>query len=202
MVWYCVEMNSRPIQHSEREFFGVLWQVPVLAIVTKFDTFVQDILQIIEEAAEEEGKDIDDDELETQAKQEAQNKFDAHYKTPLMGLPYPPKAVLALSEIHKSTPNDSRLAQLIQETMKAFHGETSILHHQLKALFASAQKADVGTKVEYSIQNGLSDNYVNFDMTAPQSIHRAALLMSGTLPGLSRNHQSGSIYLSQPSNDL
>jgi len=36
--------------------------------------------------------------------------------------------------------------------MKALHVEHSISHDQLKILFASAQKADVGVKVEASIQ--------------------------------------------------
>jgi hypothetical protein len=110
-------MNSRPIQHAEKEFFGILWQgevarhrfleprftddsvvVPILAIVTKFDTFVQDVLQKLEEKADEEGNDITEEEFVKQATQEAKDRFDMHYRIPLMSLPYPPKAVLALSE--------------------------------------------------------------------------------------------------------
>jgi hypothetical protein len=73
-------------------------QVPVLAIVTKFDTFVQDVLQELEEAAEEEGEEVDSLELERKATQLASERFDEHYSKPLMALPYPPRAVLALSD--------------------------------------------------------------------------------------------------------
>jgi hypothetical protein len=109
-------MNSRPIQHAEKEFFAILWQgevarhlflepwftddsavVPILAIVTKFDTFVQDVLQELEEKADE-GNDLTEEEFLKQALQQATDKFDAHYRVPLMSLPHPPKAVLALSE--------------------------------------------------------------------------------------------------------
>jgi hypothetical protein len=111
-------MNSRPIQHAEKEFFGILWQgeslhppfhrriiltyagwiVPVLAIVTKFDSFVQDVLQELEESADERGVEIDEDALESQAQQDAKDMFDVHYNQALRALPYPPKVVLPLSE--------------------------------------------------------------------------------------------------------
>ena len=72
-------------------------KVPVLAIITKFDTFVQDVLQHLEEENEGE-EEIDDAELEEKAKQMAKEKFNKHYRDPLLALPHPPKAVLALLE--------------------------------------------------------------------------------------------------------
>ena len=39
----------------------------MVAIVTKFDTFVQDVQQQVEEAAEEEDREVDDDTIEKQA---------------------------------------------------------------------------------------------------------------------------------------
>jgi hypothetical protein len=72
--------------------------VPVIAIVTKFDIFVQDELQKLEESAEEEGIDIDDDASEKLASQKATDIFQRHYMAPLMALPHPPRAVLPLSE--------------------------------------------------------------------------------------------------------
>lgn len=72
--------------------------MPVLAIITKFDVFVQDVLQELEEAAEAEGNEIDDELFEEKAKQTAKERFDLYYKIPLKELPYPPKTVLALSE--------------------------------------------------------------------------------------------------------
>ena len=75
-----MEMNSRPIQQAEKDFFlmpltgkikdkppslNVTFRiVPVVAIVTKFDTFLQDMQQKLEEKAEEEDEEVDDDELE------------------------------------------------------------------------------------------------------------------------------------------
>jgi hypothetical protein len=150
-------MNPRPVQHSEREFFSNLWEVPVLAIITKFDVFVQDVLQELEEAAEAEGNEIDDELFEEKAKQTAKERFDLYYKIPLKELPYPPKTVLSLSETDKSTPNDSRLATLIEETLKALTDEDSAVPHELGILFASAQTADVRAKLDMSICVGMSD---------------------------------------------
>ena len=54
-------------------------------------------MQRLEEENEEE-EEIDDAELEEKAKRVAKDKFNKHYRDPLMALPHPPKAVLALSE--------------------------------------------------------------------------------------------------------
>lgn len=70
----------------------------MVAIVTKFDSFVQDVQQQMEEAAEEEDTEVDDDEIEKQAVGEAMVRFERHYKQPLETLPFPPKAVVTLSE--------------------------------------------------------------------------------------------------------
>ena len=70
----------------------------MVAIVTKFDSFVQDVQQQMEEAAEEEDTEVDDDEIEKRAVGEAMARFERHYKQPLETLPFPPKAVVALSE--------------------------------------------------------------------------------------------------------
>lgn len=74
----------------------------MVAIVTKFDVFVQDMQQEIEAAADEEGEEIDDEELEKQALDMAMAKFEQHYKSPLNMLPFPPKAVVTLSEGNRS----------------------------------------------------------------------------------------------------
>jgi hypothetical protein len=69
----------------------------VVAIVTKFDSLAQDVQQEIEEAAEEEQREVDDDEVEKQAFVEAMARFEQHYKHRLQSLPFPPKAVVTLS---------------------------------------------------------------------------------------------------------
>lgn len=73
-------------------------EVPVVAIVTKFDTFLQDVQQKLEESAEEENQEVDDDEVEKLAEIQADMQFEQHYKGPLYDMKHPPKAVVALSE--------------------------------------------------------------------------------------------------------
>jgi hypothetical protein len=114
------------------------------------------------EESGEEGENIDEEELERQARQDADKLFHEHFRLPLMKFPHPPKAVLALFEsetlcrtfllllndttAHKSTPTDSRLAELISETMKALEKSPS-----LELLFITAQNADVLAKLEWSL---------------------------------------------------
>ena len=73
-------------------------EVPVVAIVTKFDTFLQDVQQKLEESAEKEDQEVDDDEVEKLAEIQADMQFEQHYKGPLYDMKHPPKAVVALSE--------------------------------------------------------------------------------------------------------
>ena len=72
--------------------------VPVVAIVTKFDTSLQDMQQKLEEKAEEEDEEVDDAELEKLAVTEAEKRFKQHYKKPLESMQHPPRAVVTLSE--------------------------------------------------------------------------------------------------------
>jgi len=72
----------------------IILSVPVVAIVTKFDTFVQDVLQKIEEAAVDE--ELDDDTIEKEADGQAKTLYEQHYKQPLQKLPFPPKAVVSM----------------------------------------------------------------------------------------------------------
>ena len=69
-----------------------------MAIVTKFDTFLQDMQQKLEESAEEENEEVDDDELEKLAVIEADKQFEQHYREPLESMKHPPRAVVTLSE--------------------------------------------------------------------------------------------------------
>jgi hypothetical protein len=70
----------------------------VLAIVTKFDNFVQDVLQDLEGKAEEEEAAVEQDELEETAQREADAMLTKHYTMPLLALPHPPQAVVSLSQ--------------------------------------------------------------------------------------------------------
>ncbi|KIK06295.1 hypothetical protein K443DRAFT_290391 [Laccaria amethystina LaAM-08-1] len=163
LVWYCMEMNSRPIQQAEKDFFSMPLTVPIVAIVTKFDTFLQDMQQKLEEKAEEEDEEVDDDELEKLAVVEADKRFEQHYKKPLESMQHPPRAVVTLSEVHKSAPDDSRLARLIDESLKVLSlTETqrqARSGYDLRTFFASAQSADSKVKLITSASNGLNWNY-------------------------------------------
>jgi hypothetical protein len=76
----------------------------VVAIITKFDSLAQDVVQEMEEAAEEEEKEVDEDEVEKQAFVEAMARFEQHYKQPLELSPFPPKAIVTLSNGKMSVP--------------------------------------------------------------------------------------------------
>ncbi|KAE9395946.1 hypothetical protein BT96DRAFT_825471, partial [Gymnopus androsaceus JB14] len=118
----------------------LIW-FPVVAIITKFDAFVQDIQQKIEEDAEGEGKEVDDNEIEEEAIKEATDKFEKHYQQPLQRLPYPPSAVVALA--------DEQLEK--EKKLRKFH--------DLSTFFAIAQNADTKTKLITSTINGMFWNY-------------------------------------------
>ncbi|KZP04311.1 hypothetical protein FIBSPDRAFT_878650, partial [Athelia psychrophila] len=106
-----------------------------------------------------EGSEVDDDELEKEANKEATDKFEKHYKQALQCLPHPPRAVVAFVAVilaHNSTPDNTRLAQLIQETMNVLKPQDSEPLkkerniYDLSAFFAIAQNADTRTKLSTS----------------------------------------------------
>lgn len=70
--------------------------VPIVAIFTKFDLFVEDQVQELMENAEDPDI-LDEGELERQAAEIAMEKFERHYKGALLKLPYPPQAIVAVS---------------------------------------------------------------------------------------------------------
>lgn len=113
---YCLTTKSRPIQQSEELFFGVkhdgncfnssndipsssryYFTVPIVAIFTKFDLFVEEQLQELMN-----GQDImdeeEEEELVQQAGEIAKQKFGEHYKGALLKKPHPPEVVVSLSE--------------------------------------------------------------------------------------------------------
>ncbi|KAG1827860.1 hypothetical protein DFJ58DRAFT_671142 [Suillus subalutaceus] len=183
MIWYCLQTNSRPVQESENLFFSYssFKLVPVIAIFTKYDLFVQDQLQNIMEC--EEAEDIYDDEaatdsdldsnegsgqpfqvLEERAKLLASQKFEEHYKNVLMQMPHPPKSVVELSHLHDSTPKASRLGSLIEATMEALTVTDKSMakdnpRQRLRALFAKAQMAEVSPKISSSVQCVFNSSY-------------------------------------------
>ncbi|KIJ58955.1 hypothetical protein HYDPIDRAFT_101682 [Hydnomerulius pinastri MD-312] len=185
-IWYCLQTNSRPIQQSEKSFFAhsSFKLVPVIAIFTKFDLFVQDQLQNIMECEEaDEDEDVYDDEattdsdldsnegsgqpfqvFEERAKLLASQKFEEHYKNVLMQMPHPPKAVVELSDLHDSTPKASRLGSLIEATMEALTVTDKSMakddpRQRLRALFAKAQMAEVSPKISLSVKCVFHSSY-------------------------------------------
>ena len=71
--------------------------MPVVAVFTKFDILVQDELQRLTESIEDEDEDIDEEELEKQAEKVAEEKFKKHFLAVLLKKPFPPQAVVILS---------------------------------------------------------------------------------------------------------
>ncbi|EKM60411.1 uncharacterized protein PHACADRAFT_109866 [Phanerochaete carnosa HHB-10118-sp] len=165
MIWYCMETKSRPIQHAEREFFSNQKQVPVIAVFTKFEIFVQDVLQELEEATDEEEQD---DELEIQAAKTAESRFNGNHRAQLEALPFPPKAIVTLSRTHVSRPEDSRLSELLLQTTTALSSpnddpaispERRKEQRELRDLFVTAQVADIQLKVEFAIAACMDRGY-------------------------------------------
>ena len=126
-------------------------------------------------------------QLERQAEKVAMEKFNKYFKGVLMKKPFPPQAVVALSDgeghiyiwtnetenwtcstiVNHSTPEDPRLGELIRATMAAISadskGGTSKEQKEsrrLAGLFAAAQKADLKEKYRWSIEYVLSFLYV------------------------------------------
>jgi len=160
-IWYCLTTNSRPIQQSEEMFFSVKHGVPIVAIFTKFDLFVEDQLQELMEKANY-SNNLNEEELENKATKTALEKFEKHYKEELLKKPCPPQAVVAVSNVHTSKPTDSRLSELINATLKALKVATDksdirakFDRSRLRTLFATAQKADLASKYEPSLFFGM-----------------------------------------------
>ena len=71
--------------------------MPIVAVFTKFDILVQDELQRLIESVEDEDEDIDEEELERQAEKVAKEKFKKHFQDVLLKKPFPPQAIVTLS---------------------------------------------------------------------------------------------------------
>ena len=73
--------------------------MPIVAVFTKFDILVQDELQRLIESREGEDsdEDIDEEELEKQAEKVAEETFKKHFQAVLLKKPFPPQAVVTLS---------------------------------------------------------------------------------------------------------
>ncbi|GJE96834.1 GTPase domain-containing protein [Phanerochaete sordida] len=167
MVWYCVEMNTRPVQMAEEQFFGAKRDVPVIAIFTKFDNYVEDMVQQIQEEAEDDDPPKPLSEVDKLAEEKAQESFKDNYRSRLEKLPFPPEAIVALSRTHESTPEDSRLSELVRQTMAALipsddsrmTPERRQEQERLRELFVTAQTADLTVKVENAIATSMRIGY-------------------------------------------
>jgi len=117
----------------------------------------------------EDPDDVDEEELEQQATKITMEIFEKHYKNVLLVKPFPPQAVVAVSNIHTSTPKDSRFGELLNATSEALNVKTRRSRTQhgpgLSSLFASAQMADLQLKYMASMKIGLHyfSVFVKFD---------------------------------------
>ncbi|EDR01188.1 uncharacterized protein LACBIDRAFT_333547, partial [Laccaria bicolor S238N-H82] len=184
---YCMEMNARPIQQAEKDFFStplqvscfnlISLEVPIVAIVTKFDTFVQDVQQKLEESAEEEDEEVDDDDVEKLAEIQADMQFEQHYKGPLNDMKHPPKAVVTLSKELQSK-------------------ERNI--YDLSTFFATAQNADTEVKLTTSASGPFIKTWETY-WTHPKSGSQ----VPATLVRLLEKHlDSSQHYIGDPRSDF
>ncbi|KZS91929.1 hypothetical protein SISNIDRAFT_442811 [Sistotremastrum niveocremeum HHB9708] len=100
-IWYCIQANERPIQASERQFFSTdHGKVPVIVIVTKYDTLIESCLQDIEDDRKSFDDVSDPDQSlkdeEAWARTRAHKIFQSHCKEPLVRMKYPPNAIVRL----------------------------------------------------------------------------------------------------------
>lgn len=72
--------------------------MPVVAIFTKFDLFIENELQQLMENVEEPDDEETERELERKSEQIATTNFERHFKDALLRKPCPPQAVVALSD--------------------------------------------------------------------------------------------------------
>ena len=71
--------------------------VPVIAIFTKFDDYVEDVVQQLQEEAEDEGRSATMSEIDALAARKAEESFGINYRAQLEKLPHPPEAIVCLS---------------------------------------------------------------------------------------------------------
>ncbi|KZS91515.1 hypothetical protein SISNIDRAFT_456739 [Sistotremastrum niveocremeum HHB9708] len=147
VIWYCVQANSRPIQAAEKMFFSTKHgSIPVVAVLTKFDTLINTCKQELMAKFDEDDDEMDDDVYDAleadaamQAEIEAQDKFEKHYRKPLLAMPYPPSDVVKLSNVHKAADAVLSLRQLTAATWNSLR----LSNFDAMMLFAVAQQTFV-----------------------------------------------------------
>ncbi|KAK7446724.1 hypothetical protein VKT23_014418 [Stygiomarasmius scandens] len=134
-IWFCVVTDSsRPLLELEKRFFNEkrYGDIPVIAILTKFDDF---IIQVA-------GK-IKRHEREEKAMRELKEKFEI----PLKGFQFPPKAMLHLKGMQKDNgSHQEQVKELIEKTADSPHDLA------LKFLFVSIQQNNMELCIKYAIK--------------------------------------------------
>ncbi|KAK7448792.1 hypothetical protein VKT23_013522 [Stygiomarasmius scandens] len=134
-IWFCVVTDSsRPLLELEKRFFNEkrYGDVPVIAILTKFDDF---IIQVA-------GK-VKRHEREEKAMKELKEKFE----TPLNSFQFPPKAMLLLKGMQKDNGgHQEQVKELIEKTADSLHDLA------LELLFVSVQQNNMELCIKCAIK--------------------------------------------------
>ncbi|KAK7448833.1 hypothetical protein VKT23_013562 [Stygiomarasmius scandens] len=134
-IWFCVVTDSsRPLLELEQRFFNEkrYGDVPVIAILTKFDDFMIQVAGKLKRH-EREGK----------ALRELEEKFEI----PLKGFQFPPKAMLHLKGMQKDNGgHQEQVKELIEKTADSLHDPA------LKLLFVSIQQNNMELCIKYAIK--------------------------------------------------
>ncbi|KZS91933.1 hypothetical protein SISNIDRAFT_127876 [Sistotremastrum niveocremeum HHB9708] len=144
VIWYCIPIGDRAIQEAEKKFFsGNRFNIPVIAIVTKYDLLIEECQQIIEEDWENDpafdpSQNDQLEDLSAQARTAARRVFHTHYQDKLMRMPFPPESVVRLANVHINKNSKDLLHDLNLATLRAIKDtDTDVL-----MVFARAQKID------------------------------------------------------------
>ncbi|KAG1871532.1 hypothetical protein F4604DRAFT_817056 [Suillus subluteus] len=102
VIWYFLAADQGELMEAQA-FFSVPHELPVVVIFTGLDEFVKIELQKISDGESDvpqaDEEETEGEDPEEQAMSRAMERFDARYKHGLMGMKYPPKEVVALSEL-------------------------------------------------------------------------------------------------------
>ncbi|KAF9463352.1 hypothetical protein BDZ94DRAFT_1164036 [Collybia nuda] len=142
VIWYCIAMSdSRPIVHSEEQFFSALGtgKVPVIAVFTKCEALETKAFIVLQEEHQLSSEDAFN-QAPAYVKKHLQN---IHLK--LEKYKYPPKGHVYIQEMEKA---GTDCMPLLDRTASVLDGDV------LQAIFVSTQQASVEMCVKYAIRYG------------------------------------------------
>jgi GTP-binding protein EngB required for normal cell division len=138
-IWYCLPTsNDRSLTKAEMSLFEIgTGNVPAIAIFTKMDALDKKVF------SEQLNKGMSLQQAKQEFQSLAKVKFERDYLKPLKQVPHPPRGIVQLRNMHKST---TECNQLLTTTAKTLDGKT------LKLLLLSAQRNNVEFCIEQVVK--------------------------------------------------